>query len=378
MRVWCRCACGAGVGREDRVSINRRLRLKSGAEADERRAYALPPEEDVAGVGPIDPEIAILRLDREDGTPLAILYNFAVHPIMGVASGRNTSDLTGFASRVIEQQIGGDAIALFVQGCAGNVNPIGYKDAQHPHDAQALGTMLGLSALEALRDIETREDANLKVAREVLELPRADLSERIASLEAELAEQLRALKGTTLDFKTFLPLMIRHGLFPDAPSYPKHRYLHERAMGREGLDVLDAQNRRDIEAYLANIHTMERLTRIQTNLGLLKMHQARGEERGERTVEAEVVGLRVGSFAMVTFPGELSVEIGLGIKERSPHPVTAVAGVTNGYIYYTPTVEQLENRGGAQEDSDCFMAPEWQAAFENLAGCVLERLGASQ
>ena len=88
----------------------------------------------------------------------------------------------------------------------------------------------------------------------------------------------------------------------------------------------------------------------------------------------EVVGVRVGSFVLVTFPGELSVEIGLGIKERSPHGLTFVAGVTNGYIYYTPTEAQLENRGNAQEDSDCLVASGWQALFEEKVAEILARL----
>ena len=45
---------GAGTGHEDRISENRRLKLKDGSEVDMRRAYAMPPDEDVAGVGPID------------------------------------------------------------------------------------------------------------------------------------------------------------------------------------------------------------------------------------------------------------------------------------------------------------------------------------
>ena len=40
-----------------------------------------------------------------------------------------------------------------------------------------------------------------------------------------------------------------------------------------------------------------------------------------------------------------------------------MAGYTNGYIYYTPTAEQLQNVGGAQEDSDCLLAPEWEKMF---------------
>ena len=43
---------------------NRRLKLKSGKEVDVRHAYSMPPDEDVAEVGPVDPEIGILRLKR--------------------------------------------------------------------------------------------------------------------------------------------------------------------------------------------------------------------------------------------------------------------------------------------------------------------------
>ncbi len=45
--------------------------------------------------------------------------------------------------------------------------------------------------------------------------------------------------------------------------------------------------------------------------------------------------------------------------------------VKNGYIYYTPTAEQLKNRGGAQEDSDCMLAPEWQMIFEDKVEKIL-------
>src|SRR5690606_19252230 len=116
-------AVGVGTGHEDRVSENRRLKLKNGREVDVRHAYSMPADEDVAAVGPIDPEIGILRLDRLDGTTLAVVYNFACHPILGVPSGGNTADLTGFASRVLEEAFGNDTMALFIQGCAGDINP---------------------------------------------------------------------------------------------------------------------------------------------------------------------------------------------------------------------------------------------------------------
>ena len=87
-----------------------------------------------------------------------------------------------------------------------------------------------------------------------------------------------------------------------------------------------------------------------------------------------MVALRIGEFVMVTFPGELTVEIGLNIKKSSPYPKTFVAGYTNGYIYYTPTAKQLKNRGNAQEDSDCLLAPEWQKLFEDKVTTMLKQL----
>ena len=107
---------GVGTGHEDRIMENRRLKLKNGREADVRRAYSLPPDEQIAEVGPVDPQIGILRLDKEDGQTLAVLYNFACHPIQGVPSGANTADLSGFASRVIERQHKRRCHCLFFAG----------------------------------------------------------------------------------------------------------------------------------------------------------------------------------------------------------------------------------------------------------------------
>lgn len=109
-------------------------------------------------------------------------------------------------------------------------------------------------------------------------------------------------------------------------------------------------------------------------MALLKKHQAQYDAARKKTLEVVVVGLRVGDFVLITFPGELTVPMGLKIKKMSPHPFTFVAGYTNGYIYYTPTAEQLKNVGHAQEDSDCMLAPEWQPPFENEVMSILKRL----
>lgn len=365
---------GAGVGTETRVSENRRLKLKSGKEADVRHAYALPPDEEVAEVGPIDPQIGVLRLDKLDGTTLAVVYNFACHPIQGVHGDGNTADLVGFASQVIEDNLSPGAVALFVQGCGGDINPVRYKDVHQPRHAESLGNMLGLSVLRAVRKIRCDATAPLTVLNEKLDLPRADHSGRIDALTAEKLRLLKSLKGTSLNLKTFLELSAKYNISPEFPAASANLYLTEKAQGRDGLVKLDAENRRNLLAYLENVLTMEKLTQVQTNLALLEKHQLTNRTAGMKPLQVEVAGLRVGEFALVTFPGELTVEIGLTIKKAAPRKLTFVAGYTNGYIYYTPTAKQLQNLGAAQEDCDCLVAPEWEQHFYARVAEILKKL----
>ncbi|HHK41202.1 MAG TPA: hypothetical protein ENJ50_02190 [Planctomycetaceae bacterium] len=358
---------GVGTGTEDRVSENRRLKLKDGREADVRHAYALVPDSQVVGTGPIDPEIGILKLDRLDGSPFAVVYNFACHPIQGVPGGTNTADMTGIASQVIEDALGHGAVAFFIQGCAGDINPVYYKAVNFPRDAETLGTLLASRVLKGVAQIQTKAAGPLKVLRRILVLPRADYARRIAALEKRRSRLVESLQGTSLNLKTFMELSVKQGLWSEFPSYYSYSYLHQKQLGREQLKALDAENRRNLERYLRNIYIMEELTRINTNLRLLKKHHAEVQKTGKKTLDVEVAALRVGDFYLITFPGELTVEIGLNLKKRSPHPFTFVAGYTNGYIYYAPTARQLANQGGAQEDSDTLLAPQWQQLFETRA-----------
>jgi hypothetical protein len=366
---------GAGKGHEAGISENRRLKMKDGSEVDMRRAYSMPRDEDIASVGPIDPEIGVLRLDREDGRVLAVLYNFACHPIMGAASGGNTAGISGFASQAIEDALGDGAMALFVQGCAGDINPIRYKRVTHPLEDEPLGIRLGLSVLRAVHKIDTKPDAELRLLNRVIAVPRGtDLQQRIATIASEQTRLLQSLRPTDINFKTFLPLWTQHKLSPDFPSYYSQGYLHDQSLGKDDLAKLDEVNRRNLEAYLQNIAIMERLTRLNVNLALLKKHQARNQAASSPTLDVELCGLRVGDFRLVTFPGELTVEVGLNIKRQAPQPFTFVAGYCNGYIYYLPTADQRSNAGYAQEDCDCLVAPEWHQEFESKALKMLAEL----
>jgi len=365
---------GVGSGSENRIMENRRMFLKSGREIDVRHAYSLPPNKDIAATGPIDPEIGILLLRKTNGETLAAVYNFACHPIQGVPNGENTADITGFSSQVIEDNLSPGTVALFFQGCGGDINPISYKDIEHPRDAEPLGNLLGLSTLKGIRRIETTDTNKFKLIHETIELPRANLAPKIIELQRTQQVLLKSLGGTTLNLRQFMQLTAKHNLDPDFPSYHASRYLHDESLGHSDLKNMDVTNRKNMNAYLRNVYTMEELTRLGANLRLLIMHQQQNLDADKRTITVETIGLKIGDFEMVTFPGELTVRIGLGIKERAKHPHTFVAGYTNGYIYYAPTAKQLLNVGGAQEDSDCILDPAWQAIFEKQVTSLLQRL----
>jgi hypothetical protein len=334
-----------------------------------RRAYSMPRDEEVVSTGPIDPQIGLLRLDRADGTPLAVVYQFACHPIMNPPSKGNSADYPGFASKVIEEATG--AMAFFVQGCGGDINPVHYKEVSRPANTEPLGTMLGASVLAAIRRFEPQNDATLKISREVIALPRAaDFEKRISSIETEQKALVAALRPTNINFKTFLPLLMQHKIFPDMPSHYAQGYLDN----AKPLQQFDADNQALVEAYLGNLAIMEKLTRLNANLALLKKHLADTQAANSATLDAEVCGLRVGAFKLVTFPGEVTVQVGLNIKKAAADANAHVSGYTNGYIWYTATEQQRRNTGYAQEDCDVLVAPEWQKMFETKAVEVLKRL----
>lgn len=357
----------AGAAAERRISENRRATLTDGTQVDMRRAYAFAWDDEIAARGAIDPQVGLLRIDRAPGRTLAVVYVFACHPIMNPPAKGSSADFPATASSLVEAAFGDGALAFFVQGCGGDVNPIRYKDVSSPADAAPLGRLLGGTVVEAARALGPAAPGTLSVSRRIVPLPRAaDGPERIARLEAERARLVAALEGTNVNFQSFLPLLIAGRATSEPPSA---------ATVPDGdAPLLAAENRRQVEAYLRNIRIMERLTRLNTNLALLEKHAAATRGAASATLDVELCGLRIGDFRLVSFPGELTAEVGLAVKAGAGLPAAFVAGCTNGYIHYAPSLRQRLNTGFAQEDCDCLVAPEWQRVFETAAVEILRGL----
>ncbi len=372
-----RVKIGAGKGREDRITMNRRLKLKNGKEWTIRRAIPCPEDEEIVDIAEaFDPEIGILRIDRTNGKPLAVVYNFAVHAYGGVPNKGATACSPGFASKTIEDNLGNGAVALFLQGAAGDITPIVYKDTNAPRPAAELGTKLGLSTLAALKNIPMKNDGSIKVIREDITFPvRTDIPERIDSLEAQKKTILDYFKGigcgahgagTSLNFKSFLPLYIKYIMSPEFPSYYSYRYLQEEKIGSNDLEMLDSDNRRDVQKYLSNIYAMERLIKIEANLGRLRSRITKGP------ISTEIQGMKIGDFVLITHPGEVFAQVGLNIKKLSPYENTFISGYSNGRVGYAPTVDAYD--GEAYEASGSQLAPEWQAIYEKKALEIINKM----
>ena len=70
----------------------------------------------------IDGLVGVVRVDDLDGNPIAVVFRYSAHPVsVGPQSLVASTDYPGPARDVIERSLGG--LALFVQGCGGNINP---------------------------------------------------------------------------------------------------------------------------------------------------------------------------------------------------------------------------------------------------------------
>jgi len=90
---------------------------------------------------------------------------------------------------------------------------------------------------------------------------------------------------------------------------------------------------------------------------------------GKPALETEVQVLRIGDVAVVGLPGEVFVELGLWVREKSPFPLTIVSELANDSIGYVPTRKACKE--GSYEVVNSLIAP---GGGEQLAEKAVELL----
>src|SRR5919199_3700468 len=105
--------------------------------------------------GPVDHEVQVVRIDGEDGQPVAAIVNYACHPItVGPDCELITPDYPGVVKRVVEEATG--ATCLFLQGAAGDIGPIRGVARGGLDEYKRLGAILGHEASRVWWEAETQ------------------------------------------------------------------------------------------------------------------------------------------------------------------------------------------------------------------------------
>lgn len=300
----------ASIGRADvsPMVYNRRLRRPDGSCCMVLR-LPLPEEEEGLTFGPIEPNLTLLRFDKEDGTPALILYSAAIHPVIGGGNYYGISaDYPGVVRRILEPALG--APVAFGLGTAGNLVPI----QRGPGQRERIGRFLAGAALEAASTV-TPLLSDLRVSHVRVELPAA---ERMGP--EEMQAEIDAVSDTV-----------------------------ERLRGS------------DDKAALRNAQETHR--RLQAVADYAKV-AGQGD-----TIPFEVAAIGLGEFGIVTLPGEIFVETGLHVQARSPFPQTLVLSLANQATGYLPTRTAFWE--GGYETSVSRMSEESEAAACDVANRLL-------
>ncbi len=108
---------------------------------------------------PVDPRVGVIRLDDTDGNVIAVLVSYACHPVvLGPDNLEYSADFPGAMAAVVEDELGEEAVCLYVQGAAGDINPFFDKMARAEDGIKRMhetGQQLGNEVVTVARTITT-------------------------------------------------------------------------------------------------------------------------------------------------------------------------------------------------------------------------------
>ena len=279
-----------GNVQETSISFNRRFLMKDGT--FKTNPGKLNPNI-VRPAGPIDPSLSMVYFESLDKKPVAILVNFALH--VAVVGGNNfSSDFPGVMSNLIGKAKGEEVVTVFTNGTSGNINHIDVSNSNQLSgfdESQRIGTILADRVLNSLNSLRPIAITSLKATIQAVNLPVFKVVEKLEMIWA---------KDVISKF-----------------GKPK---------GSGFADVVSAWRILDLVKYQGGLYTRHNST---TTVPLTVDGSA---------LESEVSVIAFGDqMALVGFPGDAFVELGLGIKLNSPFPFTIVSEQSgNGTISYMP------------------------------------------
>lgn len=121
---------------------------------------------------PTDEDLTLLRLDRANGTPLAVVVNYTAHgTIMTEKEMEISGDWAGAMQRTLEDLIGGDVTCVYTNGSEGDVAPRGYTGGSRYEMAEQYGRRVGIAASKLSAAIVTGPVKDFSILTEKVVLP---------------------------------------------------------------------------------------------------------------------------------------------------------------------------------------------------------------
>ena len=282
-----------GTGTEASITYNRKGHRAGGSTyfmREEDRAK-LP-----AGyTGTIAPTASIIRFDGPGGKPRLVLVHFTGHPVVSynLEEPVINPDYSGWALQDLLASFGArPPVGAFLQGCAGDINAKGMFAG--PKLARESGNKLGRCFIGANRRARAVHHPVLATAHGTARIPYAPLPP-LQELERQKKEILDFQQRAEAGDPNTLQLLGYNFSETQTPAY-----------------------RKNLAAPFL----------IWTDWAI-SMQKA-GNPMPEKFYPLPVQVIAVGDVAFVTMPCEAFVEIGLGIRRRSPFALTIPAAYTNG------------------------------------------------
>jgi hypothetical protein len=290
--------------------------------------------------GPIDRSLDVIAADGLSGANIATIARYGCHATTLERDNLEiTAEYPGEACRTIEQIIGGGTTGLFFNGACGNVNPAWIR--QEYDEVRRVGTVVGAKAAALSQELRP-----LGVNHQAHNIRWEELTNRPVDAGVLVTG---ALQAATVTFEA----PYRSG--PDDATLAAGL---ERLEGEfAGAAALPVEQRRALAARI----TMARMERVSL---------MRTRDHGPTRTE-EVQAFRFGAnLHLVALPGEVFIETGDEIRERSGLENLLVVAYANDYPGYFCRAEAYAE--GGYEPGTTPFAPE---ADGMLVEAALEALG---
>lgn len=112
-------------------------------------------------------DIAVIKVTRLDDTPLAILFNYAVHPTVLNSQNRLfSSDFVGYARDHLQLLLGHNVQPIYFNGAQGDIIPKIFNDEDRFASCEHLGNLLARAVEKIWNEVEAVGDLDIKTERE--------------------------------------------------------------------------------------------------------------------------------------------------------------------------------------------------------------------